>query len=998
MTKSLWENKLVAWLHDPAEKCFVLFHDPSGHEKGTIKKLLEELRDEIDLDIDSKEINSEIEIADHIAASADRPQWPREEGEGRYAKWSQVDFASDPVLIHPLTGTQLKLYDLTDIDYKSVKEVSYEHFERILNLGNDAKLKFLALWRFATECKDKLGQLWQLLPADTRVPDHSIWNHLDLTSAFAGARFDKKKVSILNMAFGPVQSFIAQARATSDLWAGSHLLSSMVWEGMKVIADEIGPDAFLFPQIRGLAIVDLWLMDKAKEAGADYENLWKDEFRRNDAEWLNNSTDSNPLFAACLPNKFSAIVPSERALELAEKVKTAVRNKIKEWTKKALEEIEVGNSQVVKEQVEKQLEEFPQVFMTSVDWEDDISDKSAYLEKLKQAYSIFSDDSENFFNKDYWKTIKNEVSISGTTFWKPKAGVVYPAIYELADKSLAASKSLRDFKQLPQEGFRCTLCGEREWLTRDRDLLKCSPGKRNDSIWSELPNNNKKEHLCAICTLKRFWPRVFVDMVKSYIQRDINRFVVSTHTMSLIPTINSLIDNSSTMNGLTKITEFKKLMPEIPNDVDLSILPKKFCKDIKKAEENTGFNDLLYQCKRLPSYIDVLRDNDDFKTLDSFYNKLKNIVGTKPETYYALILMDGDNMGAWLSSTETERRIPYSASWHPRILEKQEFIDAKNGNIALDNYLNALKSASPTRHAAISQALNNYSSKIVPYIIEEKHNGKLIYSGGDDVLAMASTDEVIDIIKTLRMAYSGFGHNVANGEKLDKNEDYKQNGFVLLKKKLLQVMGLKASASVGAVIVHHQTPLAYALKCLREAEHTAKNAGRNSFCIRIIKRAGGEISFTDNWWSNSDSKENIDTIAQNGFSDSNSSIGLFEKLIISLANDKKMSRKAFYGIEEWIHLLPEYNDKWSEDKWNLTQEMASSMLKKQFAQHGALEDLAVKVVDFIWNKARKETNKVLQNPIKQLESMLYCAEFMARETRSMKFNNENTESKETENE
>lgn len=996
MTKSLWENKLVAWLHDPAEKCFVLFHDPSGHENGTIKKLLNKLKEEIDLDFDSKEVQSKIEKSDHIAASADRPQWPREDGEGRYAKWSQVDFASDPVLIHPLTGEQLKLNDLTDIDYKSLKEVSYEHFEKILKLGNDAKLKFLALWRFAPECKDKLGQLWQLLPADTRVPDHSIWNHLDLTSAFAGARFNNKKVAILNMAFGPVQSFIAQARATSDLWAGSHLLSSMVWEGMKVIADEVGPDSFLFPQIRGLAIVDLWLMEKAKEAGADIEKLWKDEFIKADAEWLNNNTDSNPLFAACLPNKFSAIVPADRALELAEKVKVTVRNKIKEWTSKALENIEVGNLQNVKEQVEKQLEEFPQVFMTSVDWEDDFSDKSAYLEKLKQAYSIFADDSENFFNKDYWKTIKNEVSICGTTFWKPKAGVVYPAIYELADKSLAASKSLRDFKQLPQEGFRCTLCGEREWLTREKEMLKFSPGKREDSIWSELKENYKKEHLCAICTLKRYWPRVFIDMVKNYINKDIKRFVISTHTMSLIPTLNSFINRSDTMDGLSKTTKFRNLMLDISKETDPTTLPRKFCKEVRKAEDKTSVSDLLYHCKRLPSYIDNLRDNDDFKTLDSFYNELKRIVGTNPETYYALILMDGDNMGAWLSATETERRIPYSASWHPIIRQKPEFLEASQGNTSLENYLNALKSASPTRHAAISQALNNYSSKIVPYIIEEEHNGKLIYSGGDDVLAMASTDEVIDIIKSLRMAYSGFGKNVSKGEKLDKSENYKQKGFVLLKKKLLQVMGIKASASVGVVIVHHQTPLAYALKCLREAEHTAKMAGRNSFCIRILKRAGGEISFTDNWWNE---KVCPEAIAENGFGDS-SSIGLFDKLVSTLAIDKKMSRKAFYGIEEWIHLLPDYpkeNEKaWSEGDWKLSQEMASSMLKKQFAQHGALEEFAGNIVNFIWNKARKENNKFLQNPIKQLEDMLYCAEFMARETRSMNYNN--TESKEAENE
>ena len=90
-----------------------------------------------------------------------------------------------------------------------------------------------------------------VLPADTRVPDHTIWNHLDLTSAFASAfALDpEKNPALLAMSFGPVQDFIAQARTTSDLWAGSHLLSRLAWEGLKVICEQLGPDAVIFPAI-----------------------------------------------------------------------------------------------------------------------------------------------------------------------------------------------------------------------------------------------------------------------------------------------------------------------------------------------------------------------------------------------------------------------------------------------------------------------------------------------------------------------------------------------------------------------------------------------------------------------------------------------------------------------------------------------------------------------------------------------------------------------------
>lgn len=988
MAKSIWENKLVAWLHDPAEKCFVLFHDPSGHEKGTVKSLLDKLSVELDIDTDSKELKKEIEVADYLAASADRPQWPRDENEGRYCKWSQVDFTAEPVIIHPLTGEQLKLGNLHNVDYKSVKEISKNYFDKLLKLGKDAKLKFLAMWRFAPECKEKLGQLWQLLPADTRVPDHSIWNHLDLTSAFAGARYQNKKVAVLNMAFGPVQSFIAQAKKTSDLWAGSHLLSSLVWEGMKIIADEIGPDSFLFPQIRGLAIVDAWLLEKAKEAG--FESEWRKVFEECNVEWLNNKTDSNPLFSACLPNKFSAIVPADMAMALADKVKNHVRAKVKEWINTILSlddfsQFNLADSDIIKKQLEEQLEEFPQVYMTSVDWTDNIGEESTDLLELKKTYDLFADESESFFNDSYWKTLSKDIVISGYKFWnRLSAGVVYPVVYELADKTLASAKSLRSFKQMPQNGFRCTLCGEREWLTNDKDKLLDAPGYRN-TIWQKISkaNSKKTEHLCAICTLKRFWPTIFVNRVRDFLDSDtVNRYVISTHTMSLIPTLRKLVYKQNTVKGNEDLINFERYCNQMTDGpLPSVVLPKKFFKEC-------GSNQVRNLCKTIPAIVDKLRENEtDDSELNKFYSQIEKITDSKHETYYALVLMDGDNMGAWLSANEKDRRIEYSKSWHPRISQKPDFIETRKGNVELDNYLNTLKTASPTRHAVISQALNNFSSKIVPDIIENKHCGKLIYSGGDDVLAMASTDEVIDIIKSLRMAYSGFGKALERGEDFEIKSDYSQKGFVMTNNKLMQVMGTKASASVGVVIVHHQTPLAYALKCLREAERNAKNAGRNAFCIRILKRAGGEISFTDNWWNEKDCPI---TIAENGLND-NSSIGLFEKFINLLANTEGMSRKAFYALDEWIGLLPEWDEKaidgnWHEEDWNRSRDMASAMLKRQFKQHGVKKDqfeqLAMELVDFIWNKAKSEKNKDLKNPIKQLQDMLFCAEFFARETRS----------------
>lgn len=259
---TLWQTKLAARLHDPAEKALVLLRDPAGHENGTSKALIRllGLKDvtaaelaEIDPDnadvltrvIFKKglplEVYKTIQRADWWAAAADRPQWPMREitvktkkGEEKtfaVADWAQVRWAERPVLTHPLTGDQVDLHNLNETEIDEIKTRSFEHFSSLLvKLGaksestHDLRKTLLAYWRFGPELLEtadsgKLGQLWPLLPADTRIPDHSIWDHLDLTSAFAGAfaADPQGDAALLSLSIGPVQGFIAAARSTSDL-------------------------------------------------------------------------------------------------------------------------------------------------------------------------------------------------------------------------------------------------------------------------------------------------------------------------------------------------------------------------------------------------------------------------------------------------------------------------------------------------------------------------------------------------------------------------------------------------------------------------------------------------------------------------------------------------------------------------------------------------------------------------------------------------------------
>ena len=573
ITTQFWQTKLAARIHDPAEKALVLLRDPAGHEGGTskvLKRLLglgkpsdsELERDLNAIDPDNAEVLTHVVLkkglqpdvykivqrADWWAAAADRPQWPMQEitvktkkGDEKtfaVADWAQVRWSKNPVLIHPLTGAQFDLGKsggLADTEITDIKSRSFEHFASLLKQLDDktetaADLRkiLLTYWRFGSELDEdsdhgKLGALWGVLPADTRIPDHSIWDHLDLTSAFAGAfaADSNGEAALLALSIGPVQGFIAAARTTSDLWAGSHLLSRLAWEVMRPICEELGPDAILFPRLRGIPQVDLWLRDQMNLPDALFD----------DCDWNKGAnkvaTDANPLFSAALPNRFVAVVPASQARAIAEKVTLAVRGWLAELGEDVISRLlktagfeEVENIRTPYEQMKQQLAGFPEVHWAAVPFSlihPRNQEKQTDLDTsgLTAAMAPFFGAEQHaargepaqpcgFLATPAWQMLQKEINWNdNTTFFAPNPGVLYPAVYDLAERVMAAAKASRPFTQRVQHGWRCALTGEAEWLTTDRTQLAQSYRQQTDTLWARIAKKNpawakKGEHLSAL--------------------------------------------------------------------------------------------------------------------------------------------------------------------------------------------------------------------------------------------------------------------------------------------------------------------------------------------------------------------------------------------------------------------------------------------------------------------------------------------------------------------
>ena len=997
-SSTVWHTKIAARIHDPAEKALVLMRDPEGHENGTSLALsrLMGLRNynEEDDAANLRTLNAllfkaslprgmykTVQRADWWAAAADRPQWPMQEldllkkdGQPvtlKVAPGSQVHFPSAPILIHPLSGEQINLGSLKETEVNDIKERSFDHHLHLFKaLGiqgdqpHDMRRTLLALWRFAPELSEtadngELGALWHQLPADTRVPDHSIWDHLDLTSAFAGAfaADPQQEVALLTVALGPVQSFIAAARSTSDLWAGSHLLSRLAWECMRPLCEQLGPDAVLFPRLRGIPQVDLWLRDQM--------NLPQELFK--DCEWQQGATDANPLFSAALPNRFVAVVPASQAKAIAQACEQAVRDWLQttghEVVNRLLDaaQLSSGTEQHCHQQMRDQLAGFPEVHWAAVpfslihprnaDKQNDL-DTTQLSAAMAPFFGVAAGQPAGFLASPAWQVLKDDMPWDDrTTFWSPNPGTLYPAVFDLAERALAAAKASRTFEQLPQHGWRCSLTGDSEWLTTESAQLQTSYRQQKDTLWTKVhkakPSWAKEgEHLGGLAALKRLWPTVFADEVGKATGNKVGRFVVSTHTMALASHLAQWLAKGAPADHRFA-TACESLDPEAV------ALPRKLM--IQFGHQPN----LLEDAKVLPGLLEAARDSDESTYADAQKVVRETLDMEKIETYYSLLMMDGDRMGAILAGdTQTNTAIPYRDSFHPKVQKGFDAQAAKQP--ALKAYGDQARAISPNRHLAISGALNDFSQTVVRHVVEEEHLGRVLYAGGDDVLAMLPTADLLSTMQRLRHAYSGSAPQDAKtdwGMVRNRQGDVRRKlvlnkGFAWLNGRLMRMMGPNATASTGAIVAHHLAPLGAVLQELRAAEKRAKNeGGRNAFSITVVKRSGGTLSLTEKWG------EPMDLL--NG--------------LITFLRAEGTSRRAVYNSLAWMRDLPEPSDASNTD-------MLASLLAYQLDRQAKGE--ANQTAPALAQRLAKLCAAQKAKPLNWLANFMGVAEFLARETRT----------------
>ena len=747
-----WKVKLAAFLHDPPEKCMdIAHHEDLANSHFTSVGLTSEERKEAD------QIISEV---DHFAAAADRFVFPKV----KCATTFTGDALSEDgaTFIHPLCS---KTYEMTTL--KNVAEYSEVLHNALGGIKtDDSKATFFHVWRrwreyAASTDNGKFSEI-ALFPADTRIPDHTIWNHNTVTSALAGCYYDSKlHPAMLMFQLGPVQDFIAQARSTRDLWSGSYLLSWLIAHAMKAISDEIGPDAIIFPNLRGNGIFD------ALHRIQYYQDLWQNGKGGSDTTWERMKKDKKDhlpqwLLTPTLPNRFLALVPEKHAEKLARKAEDAIRQELKsigeavwKWIQaENAKQKEPENTSSWKERFDRQLDAFPQMSWAVQPWLDN-DECMKQFEKLPINEMIGKQ-----MIPTPWKRLNDMLKLSQE--WLPQEdrdsryysdadktklnnqGILWEAHYALVDAKLAARRNTRDFQAWNDpkgEGaVKDSLSGKEEVIG-------------SEDFWKFLAENENKiftvasHRYGAINLLKRLW---------------------------CLPEIGYLRDKFGLTDG-----------------------------DYGKAISFASIPDIAK----------------------------KNQYGGK---YIAVLAMDGDEMGKWVSGENTPKFIDQISN------KAKKYLTSLQQHVQIENMRRLL---TPSYHQQLSEALANYATWIAQTIVEH-FRGELIYAGGDDVLAILPSDRAIACVTALKDVFCGKKPEYESKMELAVEDGFANVGMYYP----LILPGTECTVSVGLIIGHQNMPLQMMVREAHAAEYRAKHDyGRDGIAFSVYKRSGEIIQWGCKW-------------------------------------------------------------------------------------------------------------------------------------------------------
>ena len=839
--KDFWAAKVRMALHDPPHKPFVLKPFTGGHGAHA-RSLMERVLGE-------GVRPWYVRRADWAASGADRPvlDHPRGRGIGRLT----CDFARSPLVVHALmgdaalavpvpAGADTKPHELAKRQVVAVLSALDEEADRLDERGGEIEADEATLqgafWWMWRAWRDNLSlgsrgrsshPLWDLLPADSRCPDHPIWEHLRVASAlaFLGVRDDARHPWLLSMSVAPVQAFIGESRTSRDLWMSSFLISELAFAAITPFIERYGPDCILYPDLRGNARMDVWM-------------------RRHRRDALPDSVTDPCTQAALIPDSFVVLVPqgSEedtsgdshlRHLQtMAGESQATMKHRwralcglVERWmNEKTRRQSESPGKSPWKSLWDEQIGQGPQLSWTAVKWDRplDLKEKVEDAASLQRRESLPAQESHprsEQVDRDQKKIERRRARLAP---WLPvkvaahyeSAREVFAAVnlvylqnergfdYPIAHHALRMRHRLRAgtgrWSGGSEFGEKCTMCGKRQALSDQPAQPSGTPVRLDDAreaartFWARGdldPDERGAERLCAICAVKRFLvvassnagdeaadglgPVLFGDgWEKEKGEGDKLRVPFpSTAAVALQDYLAWAVESTKGRDLLEALRAARLPRTSFPRTlVRLALALRSGGRAPGKLLEYDAQYAMPHTLDAEIARLETAKHRIAGKL--QAYKRIRAAAGrlhdgyckdhdAPPDTRVAVMALDADRLGRLLLG-DPER---IGATWrdvlHPEIvtrIEEAQQDTSSNLQWAIEagwpRLLGQPRHMGPSLHAFITRALAVFANTIVPWVVECEYRGRLIYAGGDDVLALAPAEDALRMAARLQQLFS----------------------------------------------------------------------------------------------------------------------------------------------------------------------------------------------------------------------------------------------------
>jgi CRISPR-associated protein Cmr2 len=858
MSQVFWQAKIWGLLHDPALKAL---HNNTGRGGNSFWRELAVMKDWVEKNWDPEEKNGkawqQMHLADYLASASDR---------GAIGAIDQsLNYNEQGLEIrHLLSAEKLSFQLEPEVHQKLLKPKRGEFLQNLestllpkfIQESTDVQQVFWWLWRCLPEAAcEALGQDPKILlaPAETRLPDSSIWSHTSITAALAGALagYDLTTAELTNwpknqptshaylaaFSFTPVQELIKASRKMRDFWAGSWLLHYLSAKVSWALARKYGPDSLIYPSLFQQPLIDYWLLQQWPK----FQN------------WIKEPSDRQILTAG-FPNVIIMVLPKAKvraAMQFAEETLKQEWLAVGHYSFTELTQHRGWMPSLVEEHktwkgwLSQQWQSYWSAVAIGKDGvelksgaleESREADFQAWVKLQNEAYNPLPRSQQNRQrnSNDLFKpaeekflkhAAKRRLESQGRRF-SVNVGSWWSLVFDATRRGLAGVKNARTWSLPTAFSVRSTVSGLGpavhrsgvDWIA-EGDVKK--QWKRHAGLFDGSEQLNANE------VVKRVLHKTLPHLLQNKI---------TAQSVSYPDLTAGVAGYLKTVHHTQAARTFENACKEMREQLEMYGL-ENVVKDVEETRWGMPWADCQSWGKQTHSrYLNLgwlLGDFDEFADQSAedqafVQQELQAVLdrhypGNKPGDWYVLAAGDGDGLSEWLQGTKMKNYRDYiPATLHPQCNVQGEFKD--DFDKSLNAFLDQQKRMGPSTHAALSRALLDFSNQLVPYLTEQRYAGRLIYSGGDDVLAYTNLWEWDQWLWDVRQCFKG---SQDPHQEFDHQGDYwrwQKEGKrpENVSSRPLFTMGRNASISFGIVIAHHSVPLAIALENLWEAEEKAK--------------------------------------------------------------------------------------------------------------------------------------------------------------------------------